>query len=109
MTARTEPDPNDAATGPLWRAAQAFRLVTLLYAVGQQIASVPHYTNQRLSWVLIAAMAVWSGVSAVLLSQTHFRNLKRSRTAVVIGDHLVIIALIFATRFVADYDWYHNH
>ncbi|GAB4589758.1 MacS family sensor histidine kinase [Nocardia sp. IFM 10818] len=109
MTARTEPDPDDAATGPLWRAAQAFRLVTLLYAVGQQIASVPHYTDQRLSWVLIAAMAVWSGVSAVLLSQTHFRNLKRARTAVVIGDHLVIIVLIFATRLVADYDWYHNH
>ncbi len=30
----------DVATAPLWRAVQALRLVTLLYAVGQQIASV---------------------------------------------------------------------
>ncbi|WP_067694918.1 MacS family sensor histidine kinase [Nocardia jejuensis] len=104
-----EPDPDEVATAPLWRAAQAFRLVTLLYAVGQQIASAPHYTNQQLSWVLIALMAVWSGVSAVLLSQWHFRDLARVRTAVVIGDHVVVIALIFATRLIADYDWYHGH
>ncbi|MCU1645954.1 MAG: hypothetical protein JWN03_6229 [Nocardia sp.] len=109
MIPRTEPDPRDAATGPLWRAAQAFRLVTLLYAVGQQIASAPHYTNQRLSWVLIAVMAVWSGVSAVLLSQWRVHNVQRVRIAVVVGDHLIVIALIFATRLIANYDWYHNH
>lgn len=104
-----EPDPVFAATAPLWRAVQAFRLVTLLYAVGQQVASVPHYTNQRLSWALIAIMAVWSGVSALLLTQWRIRHLPRVRTAVVLGDHLVVIALIFATRLVAPYDWYHGH
>ncbi|GAB3212145.1 MacS family sensor histidine kinase [Nocardia tengchongensis] len=109
MASVTEPDPAWAATAPLWRAVQAFRLVTLLYAVGQQIASVPHYTNQRLSWALIAVMAVWSGISAVLLSQWRIRNEPRVRTAVVIGDHLVVIALIFATRLVAPFDWYHGH
>ncbi|WP_084515208.1 MacS family sensor histidine kinase [Nocardia acidivorans] len=109
MTPRTEPDDRDAATAPLWRAAQAFRLVTLLYAIGQQFASAPHYTNQRLSWVLIALMAVWSGVSAILLSQWRIHKVREVRTAVVIGDHLVVIALIFATRLVADYDWYHGH
>nr|WP_309230386.1 DUF5931 domain-containing protein [Nocardia sp. SYP-A9097] len=109
MTPRTEPGASDAATAPLWRAAQAFRLVTLLYAIGQQFASVPHYTDQRLSWVLIALMAVWSGVSAILLSQWRIHNVREVRTAVVIGDHLVVIALIFATRLVAEYDWYHGH
>ncbi|MFD8243834.1 MULTISPECIES: MacS family sensor histidine kinase [unclassified Nocardia] len=99
----------DVATTPLWRAAQALRLVTLLYAVGQQIASVPYYTNQRLSWVLIALMAVWSGASAIMLSQWHFPEVARLRTWVVIGDHVVVIGLMAATRLVADYDWYHGH
>ncbi|MGW5111699.1 MacS family sensor histidine kinase [Nocardia sp. NPDC004123] len=106
---QAEPDPAWAATAPLWRAVQAFRLVTLLYAVGQQIASVSYYSNQRLSWALIAVMAVWSGISAVLLSQWRIRHEPRVRTAVVVGDHLVVIALIFATRLVAPYDWYHHH
>lgn len=97
-----------AATAPLWRAVQAFRLVTLLYAIGQQVASVPHYHNQRLSWVFIALMAVWSGLSALMLSQWR-TDVARLRTAVVIGDHVVVIGLIAATRLVADYDWYHGH
>nr|WP_245663583.1 DUF5931 domain-containing protein [Nocardia inohanensis] len=109
MTTRTEPDSDDAATAPLWRAAQAFRLVTLIYAIGQQFASVSHYSNQRLSWVFIALMAVWSGASALLLSQWRIRHLKRVRTIVVLGDHLVVILLVFATRLVSEYDWYHGH
>ncbi|GAB2522951.1 MacS family sensor histidine kinase [Nocardia heshunensis] len=109
MTRATDPDPDWAASAPLWRAVQAFRLVTLLYAVGQQIASVSYYTNQRLSWFYIAIMVVWSGISAVLLSQWRIRHHPRVRTAVVIGDHLVVIALIFATRTIASYDWYHHH
>lgn len=103
-----EPSADDAATAPLWRAVQAFRLVTLLYAIGQQIASVPYYQNQRLSWVFIALMAVWSGLSALMLS--HWRaDVMRWRSAVVVGDHIVVIGLIAATRLVADYDWYHGH
>lgn len=109
MTPGTDTDPDWAASAPLWRAVQAFRLVTLLYAVGQQIASVSYYTNQQLSWFLIAIMVVWSGISAVLLSQWRIRHHPRVRTAVVIGDHVVVIALIFATRLVAPYDWYHHH
>ena len=54
---------------PLWRASQAFRLVTLVYAVSYQAATVDNYTNPRLSWALVALMAVWSGASALLLSR----------------------------------------
>ncbi|WP_454199921.1 MacS family sensor histidine kinase [Nocardia sp. Marseille-Q1738] len=111
MAARRTPELRsaDVATTPLWRAAQALRLVTLLYAVGQQIASVPYYSNQRLSWVLIALMAVWSGASAIMLSQWQFPGVARLRTWVVIGDHVVVIGLMAATRLVADYGWYHGH
>ncbi|MFX0574197.1 MacS family sensor histidine kinase [Nocardia nepalensis] len=99
----------DAATAPLWRAVQALRLVTLLYAVGQQFASVRYYQHQQLSWVLIAVMAVWSGASAFMLSQWHFPDVARLRSWVVIGDHVVVTALIASTRLVADYGWYHGH
>ncbi|WP_406267895.1 DUF5931 domain-containing protein [Nocardia sp. NBC_00881] len=111
MTARRRAEPRsaDVATTPLWRAAQALRLVTLLYAVGQQIASAPYYTNQRLSWVLIALMAVWSGVSAIMSAQWHFPDVVRLRGWVVAGDHMVVIGMMAATRLVADYDWYHGH
>ncbi|WP_051133002.1 MacS family sensor histidine kinase [Nocardia paucivorans] len=105
----SEPDPADAATGPLWRAVQAFRLVTLLYAIGQQFASVPYYHNQRLSWFCIAVMVMWSGISALALAQWHTTEVARTRRRVVIGDHIVVIGLIAATRLVADYDWYHGH
>lgn len=88
---------------------QAFRLVTLLYAIGQQFASVPHYHNQRLSWMFIALMVVWSGVSAPALAQWHTTDVARTRRRVVLGDHIVVIGLIAATRLVADYDWYHGH
>ncbi|WP_328392262.1 MacS family sensor histidine kinase [Nocardia sp. NBC_00416] len=105
----TGPDPADAATAPLWRAVQAFRLVTLLYAVGQQIASVRYYQNQQLSWFFIALMVIWSGISALLLAQWHTTDTARTRTLVVVGDHLVVLGLIAATPLVADYDWYHGH
>src|SRR5262249_12988823 len=106
---RTEPRPADVATTPLWRAGPALRRVPLLYAVGPAVAPVPYYTNERLSWVLIALMAVWSGASAIMLSQWHFPEVARLRTWVVIGDHVVVIGLMAATRLVADYGWYHEH
>ncbi|MFI6042224.1 MacS family sensor histidine kinase [Nocardia sp. NPDC051321] len=109
MARGAEPRSSDVATTPLWRAAQALRLVTLLYAVLQQVASAPYYQNQRLSWVLIALMAVWSGASAIMLSQWQFPDVRRVRRWVVFGDHVVVIALMAATRLVADYDWYHGH
>ncbi|MFJ1459276.1 MacS family sensor histidine kinase [Nocardia sp. N2S4-5] len=98
-----------AATAPLWRAAQAFRLVTVLYAVGQQIASVDSYREPGLSWLLIGVLVVWSVVSAILLSQWADPESARRHTAVVLGDHAVVIALMASTRLVADYDWYHGH
>ncbi|MFB8276090.1 MacS family sensor histidine kinase [Nocardia colli] len=109
MARGAEQSSADVATTPLWRAAQALRLVTLLYAVLQQFASAPYYQNQRLSWVLIALMAVWSGASAIMLSQWRFPDVRRVRLWVVLGDHVVVIALMAATRLVADYDWYHGH
>nr|WP_309241158.1 DUF5931 domain-containing protein [Nocardia sp. BSTN01] len=102
----TAPGPT-AATAPLWRAAQVFRLVTMLYAVGQQFASVSSYQRQPLSWVLIGILVLWSVVSALWLSRWSVTGWERR--AVVIGDLAVAVGLMAATRLVADYPWYHGH
>ncbi|MGW0173520.1 MacS family sensor histidine kinase [Rhodococcus sp. NPDC003322] len=92
------------ATAPLWRAAQVFRLATLVYAVGYQMTAVAEYTRPTLSWVLVALMAVWSGVAAVALS----RDTTRRRWWVV-ADQCFVVGAMSATRLVADQDWYSTH
>ncbi|MGC0365875.1 signal transduction histidine kinase [Rhodococcus sp. 27YEA15] len=89
---------------PLWRAAQAFRLVTLGYAVSYQFASASEYTHLRLSWSLVALMAIWSGASAIMLAGG-----KVPRYRIVLADQVIVIALMASTRLVADPDWYHDH
>lgn len=93
----------DAVT-PLWRASQAFRLITLVYAVSYQIASMSYYSNIRLSWFFVALMAVWTGSSAALLSRAVI-----PRWTVVVADQIVVIGLMASTRLVADYSWYSTH
>lgn len=93
----------DAVT-PLWRASQAFRLITLVYAISYQIASMSYYSNARLSWFFVALMAVWTGLSAALLSRPALPRWK-----VVLADQLVVIGLMCSTRLVADHDWYSTH
>lgn len=94
----TDPD------APLWRAAQAFRLFTLLYAISYQFVSASEYTNSRLSWFFVALMAVWSGVSAVMLASDTV-----PRKHVVLADQVIVIALMASTRLVADPEWYQHH
>lgn len=97
---RTTPTSSDPDT-PLWRASQAFRLVTLVYAISYQAATVDNYTNPRLSWVFVALMAVWSGASALMLARASL-----PRWQVVLADQIIVVALMASTRLVADYDWY---
>ncbi|MBS9375283.1 MacS family sensor histidine kinase [Rhodococcus sp. B50] len=92
------------ADAPLWRAAQAFRLVTVAYAVGSQFSTVVNYTRPNLSWLFVGVLVAWSLVSAVLLSRE--ARLRRTVTAV---DQILAVALMAATRLVADHEWYSNH
>lgn len=96
--ARTDPDV------PLWRAAQVFRLVTVVYAVSSHVSTVDNYTGRSLSWALIAVLVAWSLASALLLS----RGVEGRRTVVVV-DQVLAIALMASTRLVADHEWYSNH
>ncbi|MXQ75256.1 ATP-binding protein [Rhodococcus rhodochrous] len=92
------------ADAPLWRAAQVFRLVTVAYAVGSQFSTVGNYTRPGLSWFFVGVLVTWSLVSAVLLSRE-----ARLRRTVTVVDQILAVALMAATRLVADHDWYSNH
>jgi len=95
---RTDPD------APLWRAAQVFRLVTVVYAVSSHFSTVGNYTNPNLAWFFVALLVAWSLVSAGLLAYG-----PQLRTIVVIVDQLAAVGLMAATRVVADHEWYSNH
>ncbi|MBJ8347698.1 MacS family sensor histidine kinase [Antrihabitans sp. YC2-6] len=86
---------------PLWRASQAFRLVTLAYALSFQWASAHNYLHERLSWFLFGIMTVWSGLSALALARGSV-----PRWIVVVIDHAVVIGLMLSTLLVADQAWY---
>lgn len=94
----TDPD------APLWRAAQVFRLVTVVYAVSSHFSTVGNYSEPRLAWFFIALLVAWSLTSAVLLTFG-----PAFRTSVVVVDQIVAIALMAATRLVSEPDWYTNH
>lgn len=89
---------------PLWRAVQAFRLVTVVYAVTSHISTVPNYRAPELAWMFIGILAAWSLASAFLLSSRPDR-----RRTVVVTDQIVAVALMAASRLVSDYDWYSTH
>ncbi|MFC7446687.1 MacS family sensor histidine kinase [Rhodococcus daqingensis] len=88
----------------MWRAAQVFRLATLVYAVSYQVASVSNYTRPTLSWAVVALMVVWSGLAAVGLSRH-----AAARRWLVAADQVVVVALMASTRLVSDQDWYSTH
>lgn len=81
-----------------------FRLITLVYAISYQVASVSYYSDVRSSWFFVALMAVWTGLSAGLLSRPSV-----ARWKIVLADQFVVIGLMASTRLVADYDWYSTH
>ncbi|WP_042398815.1 MacS family sensor histidine kinase [Streptacidiphilus carbonis] len=45
---------------PLWRAVAAFRLLTLLYAVGRYAGNSDHYAHPAAAWAYMAVLAVWT-------------------------------------------------
>ena len=90
------PDP----TTPLWRAAQVFRLLSVLYALGFQIAVNGDLARPGPAWALFAVLVGWSLAAAV----AYLRGFGR-RTGWVLAEFAVSIALLFSTRWVAGPAW----
>ena len=92
----TEPDP----VTPLWRAAQVFRLLSCVYALGFQIAINEDLDHPALGWLLFAVLIAWSAACAVAYLQGFGR-----RIAWVVAEIVVVTALVLSTEFVASDQW----
>ncbi len=99
-TPTTDPAGADA---PLWRAAAAFRLLTVIYAVGFHLVVHEEYDATLWSHVLVAVVVLWSGVSVVAAVTPAVRP------AVVVADQVVTLATIVSTVAVAGPEWRRDH
>ncbi len=87
-------------TTPLWRAAQVFRLLSSVYALGFQIAVNPDLTHPALGWTLFALLLAWSAACAV----AYLRGFGRRR-AWVLAELVVVVVLMLSTDVVASRRW----
>src|SRR3954447_15759748 len=92
----SQPDP---AT-PLWRAAQVFRLLSCLYALGFQIAINAELDRPAIGWLLFAVLIGFSVACGIAYLQGFGR-----RPAWVLAEIVVVAALILSTEFVASDQW----
>jgi signal transduction histidine kinase len=90
------PDP----TAPLWRAAQVFRLLSCVYALGFQIAVNSDLRRPVLGWVLCAVLIGWSAACAI----AYLRGFGR-RPAWVIAEIVMVILLVGSNKVVASAHW----
>jgi signal transduction histidine kinase len=93
---QASPDP---AT-PLWRAAQVFRLLSCLYALGFQIAVNDDLEHPAIGWALFAVLVSWSVACAAAYLHGYGR-----RIAWVSAEVVVVVALMLSTTIVASDQW----
>lgn len=84
----------------MWRAAQIFRLLSCLYALGFQIAINDDLTSPVVAGGLCAVLIVWSVVCAIAYLQGFGR-----RPSWVIAEVVVVLALMLSTELVASEHW----
>jgi signal transduction histidine kinase len=94
------PDP----VTPLWRAAQVFRLLSCIYALGFQIAVNDDLDRPAIGWLLFAVLIAWSIACAVAYLKGFGRCL-----AWVLAELVVVVALMLSTEFVASEQWALNN
>jgi signal transduction histidine kinase len=92
-------DTPDPAT-PLWRAAQVFRLLSCIYALGFQMAINEDLDRPAVGWLLLSVLLGWSALCAVAYLQGFGR-----RASWVLAEIVVVVALMLSTEFVASDQW----
>jgi signal transduction histidine kinase len=90
------PDP----IAPLWRAAQVFRLLSCIYALGFQVAINSELRHPATAWVLFAVLMAWSAACAI----AYLRGFGR-RPAWVIAEIIVVVLLMWTNRVLASTEW----
>nr|PZN24285.1 MAG: sensor histidine kinase [Mycolicibacterium hassiacum] len=84
----------------MWWAAQVFRLLSCLYALGFQIAVNRDLEHPAAGWALFGVLIGWSAACAVAYLQGFGR-----RPAWVVAEIAVVLALVLSTEFVASDQW----
>lgn len=92
--------PGADAVAPLWRAAQVFRALSCLYALGFQVAVNSELQRPRVAWVLCAVLLGFSAVYAIAYLRVFGR-----RPGWVITEIVVVVALMWSNRIVASTQW----
>ncbi len=87
---------DDDPRGPLWRGAQWFRALSVVYAVGRQIDEADRYQRVGWSWVMIGALVLVSLLAAV----GYARGFGRNRWFVA-GEFVAAGVLALGTVWVA--------
>jgi signal transduction histidine kinase len=90
------PDP----TAPLWRAAQGFRLLSCVYALGFQLAVNRDLQHPGAAWALFGGLTAWSLLCAV----AYLRGFGR-RVTWVLAEVAVAVLLVLSTYLVASGPW----
>lgn len=93
-------DADDDPVGPLWRAAQVFRLLSFVYVLGFQLAVYGDYERIAWSWFFFALLTVWTGITTIVYLTGAGR-----RWSWVITELVVVCAFILVTEFVASPGW----
>ncbi|KUI12083.1 ATP-binding protein [Mycobacterium sp. GA-1285] len=84
----------------MWRAAQVFRLLSCLYALGFQVSVNSDLDRPTLAWALFAVLLGFSALCALAYLQGFGR-----RPAFVLAEIAVVMALILSTEVVASAQW----
>ncbi|ADG76996.1 MacS family sensor histidine kinase [Tsukamurella paurometabola] len=87
---------DDDPRAPLWRGAQYFRAISVIYAVGRHIDEAGRYERIGWSWVLIGLLVAFSALAAL----AYVRGFGRNRWFVG-GEFVVAAALALSTWLVA--------
>ena len=85
---------------PLWRAAQAFRLLSCIYALGFQIAINDDLSRPTTGAVLFGGLLCWS----VLCGVAYLKGFGR-RAGWVLAEIVVVVVLMLSTEWVATDQW----
>jgi signal transduction histidine kinase len=98
LSAMRRPDPDP--TAPLWRAAQVFRLLSCVYALGFEIAVNSDLRRPALGWVLFAVLIAWSAACAF----AYLRGFGR-KPGWVIAEIVVVLLLMWSNKVVTFGQW----
>lgn len=98
--ARLRDHDDDDPVGPLWRAAQIFRLASFLYALGFQISVTDDLIRPGVTWALFAVLSVanlWWAAGYVVGFGRHWWF--------VASELAICVVMMGSTAYVADAAW----